>query len=773
MTGRKDLFEESMQLGNSAAWDLDWGKAIEHYRKALDEFPDSAEALVCLGLGQLETGDLKGALASYHRAAQADTADPTPLEKCAEIFEQLGQKKDAVEQRNAAAALYLKRQDIEKVLENWAHIARLLPENIDARMRLAMTYERMGRRAEAVFEFKAAASILQNAGNMDRAIEAIQRGLSLMPGDAEAINIFRMLRNGEPLPPPEKPRSVTGLVAPTEEEALLQAEEIGTDSLEDGPVDPEKAAQQYALAELASLLLETPTSEKEDDGKGSKVLSRLTTRVRGDKLAAASGHLNEGIELQSRGDKRDAAKEFQLALDAGFDQLSLRYVMGLLLKDIGEHDQARDHLLACLNDPDLALGANLALGRLARLSHDMEEAAHYLLQALRMADSLSVSDDQAEQLNKLYDSIMESQTEAEPRGIARIVENTLKFLSGPEWMQRIRRTREQLETQKPGEEVVPIAEMLVVGGSDSAMQALTRIDELVQRGMHKTAMEEAMLAISQSPNFLPLHTRMAEMMISSGRVEEGVNKLITIVDTYAVRGEEQKSAEILRRVLEYTPVNVDNRTKLINLLIQTDRLDEALDQYLELAEIHRQMAQIDEARKVLAGALKLAQDINVEPTRIVQILHQIGDIDLARLDLRQGVQIYEEIRNLDLNDEIAWAQLVELNLRLGQEGRAARELDGYLDLLVKSGKGNQALEVLEQLVRDFPGKQSLHARLGEAYRVAGRKADAITQFDTLGDIQLDADQIQEAIQTIRIIVEMGPPDVEGYLELLRNLESGK
>lgn len=773
MTGRKDLFEESMQLGNSAAWDLDWTKAIDHYRKALDEFPDSAEALVCLGLGQLETGDLKGALASYHRAAQADPADPTPLEKCAEIFEQLGQKTDAVEQRNAAAALYLKRQDIEKVLENWAHIARLLPDNIDARLRLAMTYERMGRRAEAVFEFKAAASILQNAGNTDRAIEAIQRGLSLMPGDAEAINIFRKLRNGEPLPPPEKPRSITGLVAPAEGTAFLQAEEAGTDSLEEGPVDPEKAAQQYALAELASMLLETSLSETEDEAKGSKVLSRLTLRVRGDKLAAASSHLNEGIELQSRGEKREAVKEFQSAMDAGFDQLPLRYLMGLLLKDIGEHDQARDHLIACLNDSDLALGANLALGRLARLSHNMEEAAHYLLQALRMADSLSVSEKQAEQLNKLYDSIMESQTEAEPKGIARIVENTLKFLSGPEWMQRIRRTREQLETQKPGEDVVPIAEMLVVGGSDSAMQALIRIDELVQRGMHKTAMEEAMLAISQSPNYLPLHTRMAEMMISSGRVEEGVSKLITIVDTYAVRGEEQKSAEILKRVIEYTPVNVDNRTKLINLLIQTDRLDEALTQYSELAEIHRQMAQIDEARKVLAGALKLAQDIKAEPTRIIQILHQIGDIDLARLDLRQGVQIYDEIRNLDPNDEIAWAHLVELNYRLGQEGRAARELDGYLDLLVKSGKGNKALEVLEELVGDFPGKQSLHARLGEAYRVAGRKADAIVQFDMLGDIQLDADQVQEAIQTIRIIVEMGPPDVDGYLELLHNLESGQ
>jgi tetratricopeptide (TPR) repeat protein len=458
-------------------------------------------------------------------------------------------------------------------------------------------------------------------------------------------------------------------------------------------------------------------------------------------------------------------------MDAGLDHLALRYMMGILLKDIGEHDLAREHLIACLNEPDLALGANLALGRLARLNQSMEEAAHYLLQALRMADTLSVSPDQSEQLNKLYDTIVASQAEAEPKGIARIVENTLSFLSGPEWMQRIRRTREQLKSQKPGEEVVPIAEMLVVGGSDQAIQALNRINDLVQRGMQKTAMEEAMLAVSQSPNYLPLHTRMAELMITSGRVDDGISKLITIADTYAVRGEEHKSAEILETILEYTPVNIDIRTKLINHLMRSEHLEEALDQYLELAEIHRQMAEIDEARKVLAGALNMAQRVEAEPKRMIQILHQIGDIDLARLDLRQGVQVYDQIRDLDPNDETARKNLVELNLRLGQEGRAAKEVDGYLDLLVKSGRGNQALEVLEQLVRDYPGKQALHARLGEAYRAAGRKVDAIAQFDALGDIQLDANQIQDAIQTIRIIIEMEPPDVEGYLELLRNLES--
>ncbi|MCK5645919.1 MAG: tetratricopeptide repeat protein, partial [Anaerolineales bacterium] len=55
MTGRQDLFDESMRLGNSAAWDLEWDRAIEFYRKALAEFPDDSQALTSLGLALLET----------------------------------------------------------------------------------------------------------------------------------------------------------------------------------------------------------------------------------------------------------------------------------------------------------------------------------------------------------------------------------------------------------------------------------------------------------------------------------------------------------------------------------------------------------------------------------------------------------------------------------------------------------------------------------------------------------------------------------------------
>ncbi len=85
MTGRQDLYDESMQLGHSAAWDLQWDRAIEYYNKALAEIPEDPRALTSLGLALLETNQLKEALAIYRRAAKIAPEDPAAammLERC-------------------------------------------------------------------------------------------------------------------------------------------------------------------------------------------------------------------------------------------------------------------------------------------------------------------------------------------------------------------------------------------------------------------------------------------------------------------------------------------------------------------------------------------------------------------------------------------------------------------------------------------------------------------------------------------------------------------
>ena len=75
-------------------------------------------------------------------------------------------------------------------------------------------------------------------------------------------------------------------------------------------------------------------------------------------------------------------------------------------------------------------------------------------------------------------------------------------------------------------------------------------------------------------------------------------------------------------------------------------------------------------------------------------------------------------------------------------------------------------------MRRRPEEIPLRQRLAEVYRQQGRQQDAITQMDALGELQLDAGQLDAAAATIRKIVAMGPPDIDGYRQLLAQLESG-
>jgi tetratricopeptide (TPR) repeat protein len=777
MTGRQDLFDESIRLGHSAAWDLQWDRAIEFYRKALAEFPEHPTALTSLGLALLETGQLKEALAAYHRAAKASPSDPLPVEKCAEIFERLGQVREAVEQHEAAAELYVRRRDAEKALENWNHIARLAPGNLAARSRLALTFERIGRPRDAAREYLAVSAILQQSGKIDRAVDSAQRALALVPGDPEASNALNLLRRGRPLPAPTRPRGATGPLRMARVQEFIKAEAPppAEGAEEEEVTDPEVAAQREALTILAGLLFEEPKSDGAAAGRGGMSMTALTRgKTEGGEARGRPRmylYLGQAIDLQTRGHKAQAVKELQRAIDDGLDHPAAHYNLGILKKELKDYEGARKSLTAAAGHPELALGANLALGRLAKMKGDLPEAARCLLQALRQADSLSVEGGEATQLGQLYDTILTSQTEGDPEALGRIVENTLSFLSGPGWLSRLKKAREQLETQRPGA-AVPIAEMLAVPGTARVIQAMSRIDDLVSAGHPVSAMEEAMLALQNAPTYLPLHLRIGEILLTTDRVEPGLQKLTAVAETYRIRGESAQAAEIYSKILGYAPVNIPARTRLIELLSQQDRTDDALRQYLELAELYRQMAEIDMSRRTLADALRLAQRSTIDRSWSLKILHQMGDIDLSRLDWRRALRVYEQIRSVDASDDKARHLVIDLNLRLGQEDQAAKELDNYLEHLVQTGRSSDALSKLEELAREYPGKQALHARLAEAYRAAGRTADAIAQYDALGEIQLDAGRVQDAIRTIQTIVDLDPPDVEGYRELLQNLKAG-
>ena len=777
MTGRQDLFDESIRLGDSAAWDLDWDRAIEFYRKALAEFPDESQALSSLGLALFETSRTDEALAAYQQASAAAPDDPIPAEKCAEIFESIGDTKQAIEQREVAADRYVNQRNADKAIENWRHSARLNSENLAVRSRLALTFERLGRKKEAAHEYLAVASILQNNRKVERALEAAQMASRLNPTDPEARNALRALRQGDTLPPAAPPRGATAPLRLSHFEDILKTDSAAIS--EDGDTqleDPEEAGKDIAVTMLAGMLFEDSSDDAgEDEPADTGPLEGMRARL--GQIRQSIGRskkyqiLGKALDLQTRGNTRQAAKEFAKAIENGFDHPAAHYNLGVLLKELHDYDGAHQHLMVAIGHPELKLGANLALGRISRAQGNLPDAARYLLQALRLADTLSVDESQSSQLNKLYDTILATQTEGDEEALSKIVENTVNFLSGPDWLHRIKIAREQLESQAPDTAVVPIADMLSVGRTDRVVHALERIDQLLSKKLFASAMEEAMLALEYAPSYLGLHLRIAEILLQSDRKEAGLVKLKAIAGTHRVRGETIQATKIYTRMLRLSPIDKNIRETLIGLLVQQDQIDEALNQHIELAEIFRQMAQINEARKSLGDALKIAQLHNIDRSWMIDLLKKIGDMDISRLDWRRALQAYEQIGNLDPSDEDAQLQMIDLNLRLGEAQGASKALDHYLKYLVGKERGADILPMLEDLAREYPGRQAVHARLAEAYKAVGRKADAIAQYDALGEILLDAGDVKEAAKAIMTIIDLEPPDLDGYRELLKNIEA--
>ena len=209
MSGNQDEFQKAINLGHSAAWDQMWDRAASFYRQALDEFPENPSALSNLGLALFEMKDYDNALQVYSRAARVSPLDPAPFEKIGKISERLGRISEAVQAYIHAADLFLKIRDVEKSLENWTQVLRL-QESLIARTRLAMIYDRIGRKAEAVTEFLAAASLMQRAGDPAKALQAAEYALQLIPENIDTQQAVIMIRNSQPLPRPNRPRGGTG-----------------------------------------------------------------------------------------------------------------------------------------------------------------------------------------------------------------------------------------------------------------------------------------------------------------------------------------------------------------------------------------------------------------------------------------------------------------------------------------------------------------------------------------------------------------------------------
>ncbi len=754
-----------MNKGHSAAWEKNWSQAASFYRQAIGEFPSHPMALNSLGLALFEMQDYEQALHTYEQAARSSPEDPLPYEKMARICEQLGKQTRAVQMGMKTAELHLKAHNVEKAIENWKQVVTLQPEHLAARTRLAMVYERMNRKNEAAAEYLASASILQRAGDLAKSMQVAAYVQQMLPDSAEAKQATTRLRNNQPLPRPARPRPAA---PPREETQLLAAPK------EEKKIDPVGEARQRAMADLAELLFE----QAEDNGgveTGRRGLAALTRGTGTGSLGHSDRtrllmHLGQAIESQSHGDDNQAAAELERAMDLGLSHPAADFDIGLLHSQRSPQRALRS-LQRAVKHPDYALGSYLALAKIYEQSEDSENAATAYLQALRLADAATVSMEHSDELAQLYEPIIEGQMRIKDTDKLKKMCSTVSVqLMRPDWRSYLQTARREMPEQPGSGLPVPLAEMLLETNSSQVVEALGRVRALVDQRKYRTAMEEVYNAVQVSPTYLPLHIQIGDILLRNGQTQEAVIKFMLVAELYSLRGEAIQAMRLLTRVVQMAPMELKVRSKLIDLLVAQGHLEEAIRQYMDLAMVYYHLAELNMARQTYAAALRLAQQAKVDPSYTVELLYKVADIDLQRLDLRQAVRIFEQIRTMEPEDMRARRSIIDLYFRLGQDVAALSEVDGFTALLEHSGQRNTAIEFLSDLTNERPESMELNKRLADLYVRNGQILLAVERLDMIADALLNAGNREGAMAMLKAIIALKPVNVKDYQVALQKLQ---
>jgi tetratricopeptide (TPR) repeat protein len=748
LAGNKKVYEKAIRDGLDLAWEGNWEGALKAYELALAEMPDDPAVHNHIGLACFELKRYEQALEAYSRASQLAPKDPAPLARIAEIHEAMGQRHAAADALVSMAVIHQGWRDWTQAIEAYQRATKLYPDHLPARRALAQIYVQVDQPQYAVQEYLNLARSYERHGQRDNALEQCRRALEIDPKHPTARALSKALQRGESI---DKFRAAP----PATEEGA-------------SPVD---MARDKALEELAGIPFEEtpaePTAPPPEPKPGAAPAARARpalSRPQIDSLVA------KAIDLQTRGMIDEAIASYTQVIDAGVDRPAAHFNLGLLYQQRFRFEAAIAEFKKAVHHPQYALGSHFAMGECYKVLGRIDDALEHFVEVLKIVDLGTVERDQADDLINLYDALADSYlAKGDPKKAVSFTNSLVDFLSSKGWEDKAREARQRLDSMSDEGVTMSLAEFLASSSADAILTAMSLSQEYVKRGAYTAATEVCYEAIEAAPTYLPLHLRLAEIFAQGDRTEDAVAKYQIVADLYIVREEPRQAIGVYKRILRLQPMDVVARSRLIDLLISTGEIDQALEQYLSLADAYQTLAQADKALEKCAEAMRLAPRASSETEWHVRLLRYMSDIHVRRADWQSASQLTRQIVTRVPDDERARLNLIDLYYKLGKVKEADSETVALTDYYHARKEDKRALALLQEAVRLQPHQMPLRARMARAYIDAGMNDEAIQELDALGELQLDSGLRKQAMATVRFIISLNPKNVDAYRQLLAQL----
>jgi len=399
-----------------------------------------------------------------------------------------------------------------------------------------------------------------------------------------------------------------------------------------------------------------------------------------------------------------------------------------------------------------------------------DEALEHFLEAVKVIDMATVERDQVDDLMRVYEGLAQNLiNKGEPERVKKLLPSLVGFLGQRGWEEEAIQARRRLDSLARSGAVLSLAEVISLPNAEEVLHAVARSQEYLRREKPYLALEELIFALGKAPFYLPVHSMLAHLFVENQNLDAALDKYRYIARTCEIRGQMPQALAIYQQILEYSPLNGNVRQRVIDLLIQRGQIDEALEQYLQLADAYYQLAQADRARDTYEQALRLIGRSSEEKAWQVRILHRLADLDMQRLAWRDAIEDYEKIARIAPEDERAHLGLLRLYARTGRRRQGIASLDRLIKRYLQTRRLSKALAVLEDLIEEEPASIPLRYRAAHLNHRAGNRDAALRHLDVLGDLQLENGQEKAALETIQMIIDLEPPNADAYVDLFEEL----
>ncbi len=271
--------------------------------------------------------------------------------------------------------------------------------------------------------------------------------------------------------------------------------------------------------------------------------------------------------------------------------------------------------------------------------------------------------------------------------------------------------------------------------------------------------------------------RLATVCDQTGRGEEAADVRQTLVEFYHNSGQWQKALEVLEEMIRGCPNREDLAEKRVELLMTGRRSDEAAALLQRLADQAVEKGDTSRAERYFLRLCEVCP-ADVEPCRrLLALLEQTGRTEdaariaeklLARCDPETAGERYaamlEQLIRWDPDNPTSWGRLITHYASRGDTDAALRCLRNSVERYFQQGKKEDALQriqTMRALVVHHPRQRLELARLLAAYDCA---AEALREFEAVARECLNSDPaLAEEACTAGLQLDPGNPVLEESL----------